>query len=99
MIWKNAGNVNDRSPLSLPSSYNEICISAYLNGNVIFFATLSRSIIQDNTTTYAASGRVGNNVLSIRLSLSKASVQIADCYINDIESSESAAFGLSVYYR
>ena len=99
MAWKNAGNVNDKSPLSLPSSYNEICISAYLNGSVVFFSTLPRSIIQDNATTYATSGRVGNNVLSIRLSLSKASVQIADCYINDIESSESAAIGLSVYYR
>lgn len=99
MVWKNAGNVNDKSPLSLPSSYNEICISSYLNGSVVFFSTLPRSIIQDNATNYAASGKVGTNVLSIMLSLSKSSVRISDCYINDIESSDSANIGLSVYYR
>lgn len=99
MGWKSVGNKSDKSPLSLPNSFKEIAISAYINGSVIFSATLPRAMIQDVTTSYATSGRIGTNMLSIRVSLSKSSVQIADCYINDVESSESAEIGLSVCYR
>ena len=97
MNWKLVGSVSGSEELLLPESYSEICLTAYMNGQVIFFATLARGLIQDTPTNYISGGSFSDHKYGMRIKLSKTSAKIEQVNIDDIDQINLS--GMSAYYR
>ena len=95
--WKLVGNASGSEELLLPESYSEICLTAYMNGQVLLFATLPRGIIQDNPTSYISGGSFPDHKYGILIKLSKTSAKIEQAYIDDIDQINLS--GMAAYYR
>ena len=97
MNWKLVGNASGSKELLFPESYSEICLTAYMNGQVLLFATLPRGIIQDNPASYISGGSFPDHKYGILIKLSKTSAKIEQAYIDDTDQINLS--GMAAYYR